>query len=244
MGFEVIFHYHERIDGKYNTEEKKALKKKIGDPYSESDHQKLALIVLGQLARRDIWVVDVEIYEFTKKKLSFKEVENGVKINNRKYKITDSVTVSVENDEEIKQVVANNNIVPSTNIATNTNVVVHPHELLQPKRNRPIKTVIYEPNYKQIEEIKRKGLKLTPGKAYAVFEENKIDEFSKTYKIKDDNGRDIDRISEEYFVPQQNLAFDSELEFSKQKNDQPVNLLWGDSDSSQEYGEMVDIRKR
>lgn len=242
MGFEVIFYYHERVDGQYNTDEKKTLKKKVGDPYSESDHQKLALVVLGQLARRDIWVVDVEIYEFTKKKLSFKEVENGVKINNRKYKITDSVTISVENEDDQKESInATSNVSLNTTVSPSiNNNVVHPHELLQPKRNKPIKMVIYEPNYKQAEEIKRKGLKLTQGKAYAVFEENRIDEFSKTYKIKDDNGREIDRISEEYFVPQQNLVFNDELEFSKKNNDQPINLLWEDSS---QY-DMVDIRKR
>ena len=73
MGFEVKYIYHERVDGKYNTDEKKEMKKKIGTPLDDTPLETLAGAVLAQMARRDILVVDVEIQEYTKRSISFKQ---------------------------------------------------------------------------------------------------------------------------------------------------------------------------
>jgi len=68
MGYEVIYHYKEKLNGEF-SEETKTYKKRIGDPYEELPPEKLASVIFGQLARRDIYVKDVEIYEITKKKI-------------------------------------------------------------------------------------------------------------------------------------------------------------------------------
>lgn len=79
MGYEVKFLYFEKDaeTKEYNREEEKTLVKKIGKSTEEVPLEKLAFVVMNQMARRDIWVEDVEIYEFVKKKISFKESSSG-----------------------------------------------------------------------------------------------------------------------------------------------------------------------
>lgn len=50
---------------------------------------------MAQLARRNILITDVEIYEFTKKKLSFKEADDGILIKNKKFKFDDGASLDV-----------------------------------------------------------------------------------------------------------------------------------------------------
>ena len=85
MGFECLYHYHERVEGDYNREEKKTFKKKVGDPFEEVSLEKLAGAVMAQLARRDVWIVDVEVYELSKKAISFKEAKGGIILKNKKF---------------------------------------------------------------------------------------------------------------------------------------------------------------
>ena len=85
MGFEVVFKYHDKIENGYDTLENKTFKKKFGDPYEDVPLSKLALFIMGQLARRDIWIVDVEINEFIKKSISFRENKSGIIIKNNKF---------------------------------------------------------------------------------------------------------------------------------------------------------------
>jgi len=88
MGFEIIFHYHERKeDGKYNTEEKKSFTKNVGKKGDDSPLDKAANIILSQLARRDIWVIDVEAFEIVRKSVSFRETKGGIVLKNRKYSL-------------------------------------------------------------------------------------------------------------------------------------------------------------
>lgn len=79
MGYEVKFKYFEKDSetGDYNKEEEKSFTKKIGKSTEEVPMEKLAFVIMNQMSRRDIWVEDVEIYEFIKKKLSFKESSSG-----------------------------------------------------------------------------------------------------------------------------------------------------------------------
>jgi hypothetical protein len=77
MGYEVIYKFHERLpDGKY-AEEVKETKKTVGKVHQEIPLSKLATVIMSQLARRDIWIIDVDIFEYTKKKISFKEPMDG-----------------------------------------------------------------------------------------------------------------------------------------------------------------------
>src|SRR3989304_10587577 len=104
--FEIEYNYYKKNDdGTYNTNEIFHMKKKIGSPYEEIPYEKLAALIMGQLARRDIMVIDADIFEFTKKKISFKEATGGILIKGRKYSYElpeeiPAVDADEENDEE------------------------------------------------------------------------------------------------------------------------------------------------
>ena len=70
MGYEVKYIYHPRKeDGPgYDaeiTEEKTA---KVGKPFDDTPLEKCAAAIMAQLARRDVWVVDVEVYELVRRR--------------------------------------------------------------------------------------------------------------------------------------------------------------------------------
>jgi len=109
IGFEVTYHYHEEVSkGEYNKDEIKTKSVKIGGPYDDVTLESLAGKVMAQLARRNILVVDVEIYEFTKRKVSFKEAQDGILIKNRKFSFDDGAVVGTAcaAEEEEQPVVA------------------------------------------------------------------------------------------------------------------------------------------
>ena len=242
MGYEVVYHYHEKIDGKYNTEEVKFLKKKIGDPFEEVEPEKLAATILGQLARRDIWVVDVEVFELKRKQLSFKEIEGGIKINNRKYKLGENTSLIIQ--EEAEEIPTTSAQVPSV-IVKNPNV--QPHELINPpKVNRPIRHLIYQPNDRQIITIGRR-YKLTVDKTYAVFSEKqkKINgptgpTIQNIVSVDDDLGNRIE-VVDDYFVPVPRLEFENGYAFA---NNQPKDTLSWSGVVDNNTQDMIDIRRR
>lgn len=108
MGYEVTYSFHEEISkGEYNKEELKTKTVKVGSPYDEIPLEVVAGKVMAQLARRNILVVDVEIFEFTKKKISYKEAPDGILIKNKKFsfdegEIIGNFAAGVEVDEENK----------------------------------------------------------------------------------------------------------------------------------------------
>lgn len=246
MGYEVIYHYHERKDGRYNTEETKTIKKKIGDMYDEGERDKLAIAILGQLARRDIMVVDVEVFEYTKKKLTFKEIEGGIKLGNKKYTLSETATLVTAEETPQPSTAVDVVAVPPSVVANNQGLL--PHEIMQQQNGlrRPIKYVRYEPSGAQIFEAKRKQLKFTDSKIYPVFREKdrktpRGEYLGNSYLMLDDLGREIE-ISDEYFVPaQSNLTFDRELNFSKSEKNHSNGdgLLWSGEVGSDD---MLDIR--
>ena len=84
MGYEVIYYYQDKTKDGF-SEEIKSFKKRIGDPYEEFPIEKLSGAILLQLARRDIYVKNLEIFEITKKKIKFRETKNGIILNNKKF---------------------------------------------------------------------------------------------------------------------------------------------------------------
>lgn len=86
MGYEVVYTYHERLEeGGYDKENLKEMKKRIGTPYEDVPLSKLATVLLGQLARRDIWVMSVEVYEYKKTKINFRETKGGLVLKIRNF---------------------------------------------------------------------------------------------------------------------------------------------------------------
>jgi hypothetical protein len=119
MGYEVIYKFHERLpDGKY-AEEVKETKKTVGKVHQEIPLSKLATVIMSQLARRDIWIIDVDIFEYTKKKISFKEPMDGkgLILKGKRFNITgQEVDVEVEEFDEAKKIGVDGYIVKANTI--------------------------------------------------------------------------------------------------------------------------------
>lgn len=219
MGFEVIYHYHERLDeGGYNKDETKSMKKRVGDPFEEVCLDKCAGAILAQLARRDIWVTDVEVYELSKKKITFREAKGGsVVLKNKKYQMDGTAGIV---SQEIVEAPPQQQVQPAPSFETQA-MVPSPMSGVQPHNRgalRPIKWVVFQPSYDNDESrrLKVKMLKFTIDKKYPVFAEQlQSNGVGMAYKTIDDNGREI-LVSDEYFIPADTQLFaDRELRFSE-----------------------------
>ena len=235
MAFEIKFKYYEKT-GLCDYDKAKELEyvKTVGDLQVDLPLEKLASVILGQMARRDILVFDVEIYEFTKKKISFKETKNGIVIKNKKFNLgLDNIVVT---EEEAPQVLDHK---PNLNSCA---VVAQPQEqpivkLIQPQVNhihqnnnpppnptsmignrKPIKKVIFSPS--DLKYLRGKSWRFTPNKEYLVYRERYADNgVGMLYLMYDDRNREFE-VQDEFFIPAQaSLIGDSEESSFNSNND-------------------------
>lgn len=246
MGYEVTYKYHERTDDGYNRDETKSFKKKVGDPFDDVPLEKLAGAIMLQLARRDIWIIDVEILELSKKIINFKESKGGIILKNRKFLFDGSDSTEIvaqELSQEIQQDY-------SVNLQKQ---VVHPHNNLQnhikeqvsnesrTTNKKPIDYVVFLPEPQQMSEIKQKNLKFTQDKRYAVYEK-KLGFGGEIFTMIDDLGRE-QTVSDKFFVPAKTqLLGDKELNFTESPKERDGGtLFWGNASSD---NTMPDLRRR
>lgn len=192
----------------------------MGDPFEEVSLEKLAGAVMAQLARRDIFVVDVDIVELSCKQISFKETNGGVVIKNRKFLFDQTSNFIAQQFVEVPE--GNNALaVPQERHIQHVQNPVSTVNL-----GRPIDFVIFSPELPQMPEIKKKGLRLTPDKKYPVYGREQIGAVS-ILKIVDDVGRQ-QNVSDIYFIPANvKLLADRELGFSEtQKERDGGKLNW------------------
>lgn len=134
MGYEVKYTYHPRKeDGPgYDTEVQEEKTVKVGKPFDDTPLEKCAATIMAQLARRDVWVVDVEVCELVKKQISFKESKDGkgIVLKNKRFSLG-STAEMIEEQEEIPvpQVVQTHTAQPHTPAMAEG---AHPHEMIQP----------------------------------------------------------------------------------------------------------------
>jgi hypothetical protein len=202
MGFEVTFKYHERKEkGGYNTEETKELSREIGKTFEEVSLEKLAASIMMQMARRDIWVVDCDIVELTRKKVSFRETDGGVIIKNKKFTL-DTIANEVQCEDLAPQVVdvarPTSQSVPQAPVQKQ--VAQPPDQLGAPQRMEA-----YDPDPQLAKLNLVKGF--TPGKRYPIFKEMRDPREGQMgralpmlYLTVDDSGKQR-RVPQDYFVP-------------------------------------------
>lgn len=253
MGFECTYHYHEKVDGEYNREEKKTFKKKVGDPFDDIPLEKLAASIMAQMARRDIWIVDVEIAELSKKAISFKETKGGIIIKNKKFSFDgndESTFIAVEEivkspcetaQYTVTEFQSNQARLPSQQLSA---AAVHPHNVVAPKliSRRPVDQMVFLPEALHLHQAKQKNLRFTVNKKYMIFEKKPAPNGGELFLTQDDTGREI-TVSDVYFVPGNvNLVADKELNFSESPEEKDGgNLYWGNA--SIDNG-MPDLRRR
>jgi hypothetical protein len=105
--FELIFHYHKKLEnGKYDSDDC-TMKKTLGKKDEEVPLEKVASFIISNLARRDIWITDVELFEFAKRQITFRESKDGIVLKNRKFSFGRSGVVDegliAEEDKEVVQ---------------------------------------------------------------------------------------------------------------------------------------------
>ncbi len=228
MGFEVIFSYHERLEGGYDKENTKTMKKKVGKADDEVATEKLAGTIMAQLARRDIWVVDVEVFEFTKKKLSFKESKDGLVIGNKKYLFLECGGLGVQEiveqpPEQFKPQFGHSNLpatIPSEAMRGEKNANFADFQLL---KKRPLRYEIFQPDLAF--GLPMRGLAFTVGDKYAIYQEKAAgndNRMGMNYTTIDNNGHK-QVLNDKYFVLPTNLIGGEQ--FNERKD---INLQYGE----------------
>lgn len=233
MAFEIKFKYYEKT-GVCDYDKTKELEfvKTIGDLQNDLPLEKLASAILGQMARRDILVFDVEIFEFTKKKISFKETKNGIVIKNKKFNLgLDNIVVSEETNVQSLENKVSVNSCAVVQQAQEQAVV----KLVQPQVNhinqngnhaptsmignrKPIKKVIFSPS--DLKYLKGKSWRFTPNKEYLVYRERYAENgVGMLYLMYDDRNREFE-VQDEFFIPAQaSLIGDTEENSFSSNND-------------------------
>lgn len=204
MGYEVVYEYHDRTDEGYNKEELKDFKKKIGDAWEDVPLEKVAVAIMSQLARRDIWVVNVKVVQLIKKPISFKETKGGIVINNKKFIFDSSNMVSVVSEEAPEPTFDLEQPHMST-IQSKPNLPANKINLAPPIKKKPV-LMTFSPEERDYVDLSRK-YKLTLDKNYEITKrEDGV--MGQIYHLKDDSGKDI-KLSEVYFIPSVSLlAYD------------------------------------
>lgn len=238
MGYEVIYYYKESADanGVYKDE---VLSKttKIGKMNEDVSLDLLANKIISQLARRNILIVDVEIYEYAKKKIRFKESDSGIVIKNKKfnfdksskfledYEEEDDVDKIFENEEllnKIKEKIFSENKVDDKK--ENSKEEKFANYSMSEKKNlvktrRAIREEIYDPELIVKSKIENKGYKFTVGRKYPIYKEKSLGMGILNYITKDDSGKEVEVTSECFVVPPAGLSFDTEYVQSNGQND-------------------------
>lgn len=241
MGYEVVYRYKEASGepGVY-SEEIKERSAKIGRVAEEVGLDALAAKIMTQLARRNILIVDVEIYEYAKKRISYKETSTGIVIKNKKFSFDSGSVVETGEFEDMEAPVSDEDFKPvpspSRELADRSCPVAAAKNLAR----RAIRYEIFDPEPMSEFKARQKGLKFTKGRKYPVYSESSMGT-TIVYKTTDDAGRDVD-IGSEYFVAVGAGLIQQEEgpTYVGAENQREEINLWGNYEST----DMPDIRRR
>lgn len=195
MGYEVVYHYHPKSeDGRWLEDQKENLKIEVGAPFEDVSREKLVSAIMFQMARRDILIFDVEIWELKKTKISFKESKGGIILGTKKYTF-DGVNITFQE------------LSPAPTAPPQAQLPVPQAQAARlpavpPTNNsRPIKWVTLDPDEPNIMKIKTSGLAFLPGKRYPVFAEKAHPKKLGVmiYTMLDENKREVP-VTDEYFL--------------------------------------------
>jgi hypothetical protein len=212
MSYEILYKYHEKKeDGEYNRDETKEKTVKVGKPYEITSLEEVAGRVIAQLARRNILIVGVEICEYTKKKISYSETEDGIKIKGRKFSFDETGVVTTSEPEGTQQeqlleiLQANPALVQQLlgQQPAKPNGEVIPRLTKPALTSAPLRHEVFEPvDETMLKVAAQKGWKFTRGKRYPILKErpasgNPMD--GMMYTTTDDEGKSRE-INDKYFT--------------------------------------------
>ena len=185
MGFEIKYIYHNRKeDGGYDTENKEEKFIKVGKPFDDTILEKAAASIMAHLARRDIWVIDVEVAELVRKPISFKECKDGkgITLKGKRYAFNCASQMVSEDVSEETELVIPPGVQPHEFAAiqkqnqssmerdSNGSVTLKNSTVPSIQINQKIVVfkVIFDPPIQYVNEIKRLGLRFTIDNEYPV----------------------------------------------------------------------------
>lgn len=231
MGFEITYSI------KNDNEDIEDKKIKVGKPTDETSIEELAGRIMSLYANRSLDIVDVKIEEYTKKTLSFKQVNDGILIKNRKFKYGYGpalTSTSVYEEEQAPEVFysQNNNFlkieksndvpiapaIPPKNISKDilSNEKGRlPHEVLR----KAIKHEVFNPDTEL--ESEAKTMNFIKGKKYPIFEEKNLNN-KIFYLVEDENGKTL-QVFHDFFTPEVKLTNQSNITKPPEK----INLSYG-----------------
>lgn len=213
MGFECVYKYHERNDDGFDKSETKQMVKRVGTAHEDIACEKLAGAIMAQLVRRDIWVVDVEVYEYAKKQVSFKESKGGVVIKGKKYSFDGASVVTVDEDpqESLQEVPQ-----AHTPLAVRSAVQAYPVGPDVPSqgnvnladqayfKRKPLRNEVYQPDEMVAALARQRRLPFTLGKSYPIYEERVVGSEVSYITINDHGQKAV--LHHRHFIVPQNLA--------------------------------------
>jgi hypothetical protein len=221
MGYEIVYSYHKKLqDGTgYNKDETETINRRIGEPFDDIPLDQVAAAIMQQMARRDIWVIGVEIHEYKKNKVTFREVDGGIVIKNRKFQLDQGANLISQalKSTEIPEV---NGHIQARPQSIEALIDAGPMPVMRPMvpqadpnlpaeqvqanpKRRVRRWVVFQPELPQLQEARQKGLKCREGQKYPVFEEKEHPmglQFGMVFTIMDDMHREV-QCSDKYFVP-------------------------------------------
>jgi len=222
MGYEILFHYHDKNEeGKFDLQDAESVKtfsKNIGRRNVEVSLEQVATIIMGQLARRDIYITNVEVYEYAKREVSFKETKNGVVIKGKKFSFDQLHGTLKADDDYVDEGEPQNTSYDATefmpdlsqfrpSLPTQTESIpqFNPQAAQKVAKKRdpnvPVRHEVFRPSRDDYPVLQRQGVKLTMGKPYPLFGEFVKNAFEPVYYVVvDDSGNKIE-INSTYFEP-------------------------------------------
>lgn len=236
MGYEVNYNFYEKLKDSfdYDRDNLKSFKKIYGKASEEYPLEKLCPAIMQQLARRDILIVEWEVYEFVRKKITCRLTKNDLVIKSKKFSLKNAL---LEDDMECENIEDNCpnltckssavinpphvpvqapipvNVVPTNMFPVNvaqatTNGLVN---VLAPKKEKIIKQVQFLPG-----RISKPVGRFTVEKMYPVFAEHmSTNGIGMLIETVDDGGARV-KVPDEHFVSTQvNLLGDQEAGFSQ-----------------------------
>lgn len=215
MGYEITYYYKE-ADESPGTYQDELLSKtsKIGKFDEDIPLEVLAGKIMAQLARRNILIVDIEIFEYTKKRINYKETESGISIKNKKFSFDSGAAISSsENDDDISEILEDKELLEK--LKKHLGVVQNAQKLtnIAPRltdSRKVLRHEIYDPELLTKAKVDQKGYKFTQGKRYPIYSEKSIGMGVVNYSTKDDTGKEVEVNSECFVVPSMGLSFNEE----------------------------------
>lgn len=224
--FEIEFKYYkQKEDLDYNKNEPLIFKNKFGKVDENYPVENLAKYILTQLARRDIFIYDVDIYEYTKKKVNFKLGKNGFsvagnKFNNSSLAENCDLESNIPDDpQDIPRTDEEKVLSKPTTFQKLANKI--DNQFANVDKNKIKRKVIFDPPLRM--DKAQFPYKFTKAKIYPVYSEKYNTNGIGMLIVTNDDNNNVLEVTDEYFVPAPTLVFDNEMNASKIGNNDLLN---------------------